>query len=312
MHLECHCRTLIVMGILFATAFLSGQTGGCQTDTDGDGIPDSRDNCPQIVNPFQTDDDGDGIGDACDTLKSCAEIARFRQDVEPPPESGIFTIDPDGDAGEGEAFEVYCEMTLDAGGWTLVATTADDGADTWTFTERAYLTDNRLFGTLDAREKDFKSRAYLSLPFSDVLFLDRQGNWGSYHDVNSEEKPSVAAWVPAELGCHDAEGHVFPMSEGTLEAQPRTSGRMQSTNLYVSIFDTDGGCNNDEPAYGPTWGYMNNNPDAPADDPGGFGWGPGGRPDHPANREWGRATLGPKPYTTSESNTGDYIQWFVR
>jgi hypothetical protein len=35
-------------------------------DTDGDGIPDCRDNCPDTPNPDQTDVDGDGIGDACD------------------------------------------------------------------------------------------------------------------------------------------------------------------------------------------------------------------------------------------------------
>ena len=39
----------------------------CQhSDTDGDGIPDTADNCPTVPNPMQEDADGDEIGDACD------------------------------------------------------------------------------------------------------------------------------------------------------------------------------------------------------------------------------------------------------
>jgi hypothetical protein len=35
-------------------------------DTDGDGVPDNRDNCPQVSNPDQEDGDSDKVGDACD------------------------------------------------------------------------------------------------------------------------------------------------------------------------------------------------------------------------------------------------------
>ncbi len=36
-------------------------------DTDGDGVPDSKDNCDKNKNPDQKDTDKDGKGDACDT-----------------------------------------------------------------------------------------------------------------------------------------------------------------------------------------------------------------------------------------------------
>jgi len=45
-------------------------------DTDGDGVPDSRDICPFVSNPDQVDSDGDGVGDACD---NCASVANSDQ-----------------------------------------------------------------------------------------------------------------------------------------------------------------------------------------------------------------------------------------
>jgi hypothetical protein len=35
-------------------------------DTDGDGRPDSTDNCPNIANPTQADCNNNGVGDACE------------------------------------------------------------------------------------------------------------------------------------------------------------------------------------------------------------------------------------------------------
>ncbi|MDD5377411.1 MAG: FecR domain-containing protein [Candidatus Gracilibacteria bacterium] len=45
-------------------------------DTDKDGIPDLRDNCPLVPNPLQKDSDNNGKGDACDRITSGETIIR--------------------------------------------------------------------------------------------------------------------------------------------------------------------------------------------------------------------------------------------
>ncbi|EHR69119.1 dockerin-like protein [Burkholderiales bacterium JOSHI_001] len=44
----------------------SQQAALVEADSDGDGVPDSRDNCIDVANANQRDSDGDGYGDACD------------------------------------------------------------------------------------------------------------------------------------------------------------------------------------------------------------------------------------------------------
>ncbi|MEP6819372.1 MAG: thrombospondin type 3 repeat-containing protein, partial [bacterium] len=46
------------------------------TDRDGDGVPDTTDNCPDTPNADQADADGDGVGDACD---NCVHTANPNQ-----------------------------------------------------------------------------------------------------------------------------------------------------------------------------------------------------------------------------------------
>jgi hypothetical protein len=75
-------------------------------DSDGDGVPDSRDNCPAAANAIQADTDRDGVGDACndaddadqdewsDALDNCANASNPAQE------------DDDGD-GQGDACDPF-------------------------------------------------------------------------------------------------------------------------------------------------------------------------------------------------------------
>jgi hypothetical protein len=53
---------------------------GPSSDLDGDGIPNTTDNCPTVANPDQHDEDVDGIGNACDNCPATANPSQANAD----------------------------------------------------------------------------------------------------------------------------------------------------------------------------------------------------------------------------------------
>jgi hypothetical protein len=67
------------------------------------------------------DQDCSGSDLACGTPRSCVEVLALNPDAP----SGVYTIEPH----EEGVYEVYCDMTTDDGGWTLVASSTEPVSD---------------------------------------------------------------------------------------------------------------------------------------------------------------------------------------
>ena len=93
-------------------------TSECKKDSDGDGVPDDVDNCPDDANPDQADLDKDGVGDECDDdkdgdgLTNGEEVTRGTDPADPDTDddgvddgdevnAGTDPLVPDADDGTG-------------------------------------------------------------------------------------------------------------------------------------------------------------------------------------------------------------------
>ena len=100
----------------------------------------------------------------CAVAPTCKAI----KTADPMAANGIYNIDPDGN-GPVPAFDVYCDMTIDGGGWTLVLKA--DGSKATFLYSAALWTNNALLNAgmtaLDRNEAKFSS--WNTVPFTDVL-----------------------------------------------------------------------------------------------------------------------------------------------
>jgi hypothetical protein len=154
-------------------------------------------------------------------------------------------------------------MSTDGGGWTLVATNADDGW--WDATE---VVTETVLGSVDL-EADYKALAWSTVTFTDLMFEDGDDYaiYGGMGD-DSQSYYDFQADVP-HRNCGSTDGYRWAMTEGSF-----SGGYLCDRYLYIHPIDEDGGSNTScsesyywaDNSSGPTWSASNNN-GCPLDDP---------------------------------------------
>lgn len=239
-------------------------------------------------------------------------------------ENGIYSINPDGKGN----IEVYCDMVTAWWGWTLIATTADDNNNSWTYDNRDLLWNNTTLWSLDNKYRDFKSPAYSSMKFKDMMFYDKQNIWWSYNNVNPGYDSAVSDWMPQTLDCAFWSNRDFSMTSWNVSKNVGVDDYQQDRMLFFSVYDNEAWCrptaSDNHNAYGPTWWYKSNQWFSP-DDPWAMWWWISDNDsywyDFYRNNEFWDARLGAKYARingidlwdeTIETDDGDYILWYIR
>jgi len=94
-------RTITIASTFDAQITVS--EGTCPTDTDGDGAPDTYDNCPQMANTDQADNDDDGKGDVCDDDDDNDTVTDANDNCP-------FDANPDQADGDGDGVGDACDV----------------------------------------------------------------------------------------------------------------------------------------------------------------------------------------------------------
>jgi hypothetical protein len=215
------------------------------------------------------DEDCDGVANNGCVYERCAALPAGAP-------SGIYALDPDG-AGPVEPFSAFCEMEIESGGWTLVASVVDGSYFRDTFCSIACdssaqvggcdevpFTAADTAGDAGARTRaDHKSRAYSTVSFKEFLFVDSGGEYASY-EISSAPQQSVSDWYPAGLRNWVATGvqaHRQYSYEVKATNVPLARNNCGTLRLSFNVEDSESpvGTSCHESKKGPCWAKAENN-----------------------------------------------------
>ena len=224
----------------------------CAAATPYDALVDG--DCDDLVatsNPDEEEDCTTAADDNCDGEKnegcwylSCTQVLVKN----PNAQSGIYTLDVDGDAGALTPFSAWCDMETDGGGWTLIMTTSATSGYTYSNPVWTATSGGADSAADPAEDVDYVSRAFYELQGTESrIALGQESYWNSWSHAkdsarNLSNQPRMAgsygaaSTCPAQTNC-GAE----PVNKRPLGIQQATSPSYSNKwNRFGYINDVNG------------------------------------------------------------------------